>query len=135
MWNYPFTLHVRLNAGCKIGCQHRYPNWRTCGQSTHWWFCASSKRIFLSKKIDENSFLKTLLSKTTKSFPAKIFFFKLSFSQKVEIFKSKEKYYFYKMCKLFRENLFFPKKIEKKNAKSWILIGQECIDPFGNLIN
>ena len=21
MWNYPFTLHVRLNAGCKIGCQ------------------------------------------------------------------------------------------------------------------
>ena len=22
MWNYPFTLHVRLNAGCKIGCQH-----------------------------------------------------------------------------------------------------------------
>ena len=22
MWNYPFTLHVRLNAGCKIECQH-----------------------------------------------------------------------------------------------------------------
>ena len=22
MWNYPFTLHVRLNADCKIGCQH-----------------------------------------------------------------------------------------------------------------
>ena len=21
MWNYPFTLHVRLNADCKIGCQ------------------------------------------------------------------------------------------------------------------
>ena len=21
MWNYPFTLYVRLNAGCKIGCQ------------------------------------------------------------------------------------------------------------------
>ena len=21
MWNYPFTLHVRLNAGCKIRCQ------------------------------------------------------------------------------------------------------------------
>ena len=24
MWNYPFTLHVRLNAGCKIGCQHSH---------------------------------------------------------------------------------------------------------------
>ena len=24
MWNYPFTLHVRLNADCKIGCQHPY---------------------------------------------------------------------------------------------------------------
>ena len=22
MWNYPFTLHMRLNTGCKIGCQH-----------------------------------------------------------------------------------------------------------------
>ena len=22
MWNYPFTLHVRLNADCKIWCQH-----------------------------------------------------------------------------------------------------------------
>ena len=22
MWNYPFTLHVRLNAGCKMRCQH-----------------------------------------------------------------------------------------------------------------
>ena len=24
MWNYPFTLHVRLNTGCKIGCQHLF---------------------------------------------------------------------------------------------------------------
>ena len=22
MWNYSFTLHVRLNTCCKIGCQH-----------------------------------------------------------------------------------------------------------------
>ena len=24
MWNYPFTLHVRLNADCKIGCQQSH---------------------------------------------------------------------------------------------------------------
>ena len=29
MWNYPFTLNMRLNAGCKIGCQHH------CGLQGH----------------------------------------------------------------------------------------------------
>ena len=22
MWNYPFAIYVRLNANCKVGCQH-----------------------------------------------------------------------------------------------------------------
>ena len=31
MWNYHFSLHVRLNTGCKIGCQHCCDCWGCCG--------------------------------------------------------------------------------------------------------
>ena len=56
MWNYPFTLHVRLNTGCKMGCQQMaYHNFLLICSGiaiNHLQVVILSKSTFLPKFLD-----------------------------------------------------------------------------------